>query len=280
VLLTHGVVGGVKEAFRLLRLHMSHDNGGVRHHITAGFDEQREVRPPVVDERADRLGVVMRRRDRAEVVGGVVGVRCIDVRHRVAPADVEELERPATGGLDLFDQVERLLDRPCVGLHAGDLRTDVQVQTAHPEAVETAGLVEELGDVDEVHAELAAMRGAHPRVRLGLDAYVDAQGHVGLTPERDRHLVHALQLAQGVDDDGTDARRHRLFDLGSRLGHAVEHDLPSGEPRAQRLPQLAAGIDLDVDAGLLHLLEDPQRAASLTGEEDLGVRVTTLEGVA
>ena len=108
---------------------------------------------------------------------------------------------------------------------------------------------------------------------------VDPQVDRGRDAERARHLGDALQLIDGVDDERPDARLNGAADLVAGLGDAVEDDLPRREADPLSLPELAPRIDLDVDAGAAHLVEEPEVRAGLAGKEDLGVGVPAGEGL-
>ena len=114
-------------------------------------------------------------------------------------------------------------------------------------------------------------------MRAAAHVDVHARQHARLPALVARDRLQPAQLAQRVGDDAADAGRHRLIQLATALGHAVEHGLVRREAGAQRLPELAAGVDLDAGAGGAHLLEEPQVRAGLAGEEHATCAVPRLE---
>src|ERR1019366_6755996 len=89
----------------------------------------------------------------------------------------------------------------------------------------------------------------------------------------------ALELVDRVDDERPDARLDGGADLVAGLGDPVEDDLRRSETGALGLPQLAARVHLEVDAGAAHLVQEPQVRAGLAGKEDLGIEVASRDGV-
>jgi hypothetical protein len=83
---------------------------------------------------------------------------------------------------------------------------------------------------------------------------------------------------QRVHDEGAHAAGDCALDLRTRLGDAVEHDLPRIEPHAERLFELSAGVHLDVDAGVADHMQEPQVGAGLAGVEHLSRRMAGGEG--
>ena len=153
----------------------------------------------------------------------------------------------------------------------------MQVQAGELEVLRSRGEAERLHRLAEVDAGLAAAGGLQAGVRAAGDVDVHARQHARRRAEVARDLVQPAQLAERVGDDAADAGRHRLLELAPALGDAVEHGLVRREAGAQRLPELAAGVDLDAGAGGADLLEEPQVGAGLAGEEHAARGVPRLE---
>jgi hypothetical protein len=95
--------------------------------------------------------------------------------------------------------------------------------------------------------------GAQAGVGGGPHVHVHAQRHGRPLADAGGHIRDALQLVERVRNDGANAGSDGVPDLVARLGHTVEHDLIGPEAGQERTMQLAAGIDLRVDAGGEHL---------------------------
>src|SRR5262245_59108483 len=65
------------------------------------------------------------------------------------------------------------------------------------------------------------------------------------------------KLVKRIDLDRVDLRVDRIFNFPDLLARAVENYLVAVEADLQCLPQLTAGVDLDVDAGIFYRFQDP-----------------------
>ena len=269
-LLPGHVAGRVASPLGLDVLDARDEHAGGSRDRPSRFEQQGEVGTPGREHVADRGGIVLEAERGGEVVDGVAVRERLAVRHSEAAAGVEELEPHAGRALDLGDDVERRAHGPAVRRDAGDLRPDVQVQADGAQARVAGDAPERLHGVAAVDAGLAAVGRLEARVRERRHVDVDARRHRRRGAEASGHGPDALDLEEGVGEDGAHPGAHRGRDLALRLGDAVEDDLRRREPGAQRLRQLPAGVDLDAQPGVAQHVEDPEVGARLAGVEDLG----------
>ena len=114
-------------------------------------------------------------------------------------------------------------------------------------------------------------------MRAAADVDVHARQHARRPPRsRATSSIRRSSQSESATMPAMPAR-HGLLDLAAALGDAVEHGLIRREPSAQRLPQLAAGVDLHARPGCADLLEEPEVGARLAGEEHAAGGVPGLE---
>jgi hypothetical protein len=70
-------------------------------------------------------------------------------------------------------------------------------------------------------------------------------------------LFDQLDFVNRVDINSVDSGAYRVVELIVRLARAVENDLVGAKADSQCFEEFAAAVDLDVDAGFEHDLEDP-----------------------
>lgn len=201
--------------------------------------------------------------DRRGVVDGRVG-------------DAEAATEVELGNVASGEEVAVHREQPGGGLDepvgSEDLRADVAVEAEEAQAGVRADARHGVGRVAEGDAELLVLVGrGQERVRVGVDTAVHAEPHALHATVPLGGLGHAIDLLEAVDDDRADADGDGAVDLGGRLVVAVEAEPLGVDAGRQRHGELAAGADVDVQAGLGHPARD------LDGEERLA-RVVDLGG--
>src|SRR5215813_14964375 len=144
------------------------------------------------------------------------------------------------------------------------LRAYVNVQPDEvDQVVALQSLNHHLAGVGRRDAELRrSERRLQSRVRARADARDQADRRVGAFTSFRRDLFDQLKLERRIDVDRVYAGVNRLGDLAFSLRDAVHLDLVGAESGSQGAKQLAAGVDLHIDARVAH---DAQRAENVVG---------------
>ena len=125
-----------------------------------------------------------------------------------------------TCGLDLFNQIQHLVQSIQVRLAGGDLRTDVAVDAHHLQTRQRRGVLVSLQGAFMRHTEFVAFEaggdiGMGFRIHIRIDA--DADG--GDLATGDRHLAQHIQLGFTFHIEAGDAGLQGLLHFSAAFAH-------------------------------------------------------------
>ena len=169
--------------------------------------------------------------------------------------------------MEFLDNGFDLLNGHDKGLHLGELRADVHLQTSDVQVghLGSDGGVDLL-DAADVHAELVFIgAGGDVFVGVGVDIGVDAHGNRRFHTHFPGNAVDGAQLVLTLAVEAVDVLLQRIADL--RLGLADPGVGAEGgvAPGVDDAPQLAARHDVEADALLRHEVEDSLVGAGFDG---------------
>lgn len=105
-------------------------------------------------------------------------------------------------------------------------------------------------------------------MRARADFRDEPQGYARTLAHPAGGFFNQLDLVDGIHVDGVNPCADGLIYFGVRLARAVEDELPGLETGAQGLEELAAAIDLGINPGVEHGLEDGHVGVGFRGVEE------------